>query len=101
MRVGIGQNTQEAKRLADEVSLAVIRYIKEKGIEDVAVVQSEFYGYSGDKPIIELAIPKMGQVVFGNMEPGEAVKLVEKYMVNTQEIAHFLVDNHGDRKKKH
>jgi len=43
----------------------------------------------------------MGKVVFGNIEPVEAVKLVEKYMVNTSEIAHFLVDNHGNSKKNH
>ena len=87
--------------MADEVSLAVIDYIRTNNIEDVAVVQSEFYGYSGDKPTIELAIPEMGQVVFGNVEPEEAIKLVEKYMINTEEIKHFLVDNHGNRKKNH
>jgi len=79
----------------------VIKYIRDNNIEDVVVVQNEFYGYSGDKPTIELAIPHMGKVVFGNIEPVEAVKLVEKYMVNTSEIAHFLVDNHGNRKKNH
>lgn len=83
------------------MSLAVIDYLRENEIQDVAVAQNEFYGYSGEKPTLELAIPQMGQVVFGNMEPGEAVKLVEKYMVNTGEIAHFLVDNHGNRKKNH
>ena len=83
------------------MSLAVIDYIRTNNIEDVAVVQSEFYGYSGDKPTIELAIPEMGQVVFGNVEPEEAIKLVEKYMINTEEIKHFLVDNHGNRKKNH
>ena len=83
------------------MSLAVIGYIKENNIEDVAVVQEGFYGYSGDEPTIELVIPHMGQVVFGNMEPEKAIKLVEKYMVNTSEIKHFLVDNHGTRKKNH
>ncbi len=83
------------------MAIEIVNYLKENGIEDVAVFQNEFYGYSSEKPTIELVIPKMGQVVFGKVEPEEAVKLVEKYMVNTEEISHFLVDNHGDRKKNH
>ena|GEM_PF-2147701 len=83
------------------MAIKIINYLKDNNIEDVAVFQNEFYGYSSEKPTIELVIPKMGQVIFGKVEPEEAVNLVEKYMVNTQEIAHFLVDNHGDRKKKH
>lgn len=101
VRVGIGHNTFKAKQLADETALAVIKYIKDNNIEDVAVVQNEFLGYSGDKPTLELSLPDMGKVIFGNIDPVEAVKLVEKYMVNTSEIAHFLVDNQGNRKKNH
>jgi len=101
VRVGIGHNTFKAKQQADEVALKIIEYVKENNIDDVAVVQNEFFGYSGDKPTLELSIPEMGKVVFGNIEPMEAVKLVEKYMVNTSEIADFLIDNHGNRKKNH
>lgn len=101
VKVGVGQNTLKAKQLADKVALKVIEYIKKNNIDDVAVIQTEFFGYSGDKPTLELSIPDMGKVVFGNIEEIEAITLVEKYMVNTSEIAHFLVDNQGDRKKNH
>lgn len=100
-KVGVGDNTLEAKRLADEVALYIIEYLKEKKIRDIVVVQSEFRGYEGEKPTLELMIPNMGQVVFGNMEPLEAIKLVEKYLVNTEEIAHFLIDNNGTKSKNH
>lgn len=100
-KVGVGSDTLIAKKLADEVALEIIRYLKVNNIEDIAVILSEFKGYSGDKPTLELMIPNMGQVVFGNIDPKESIKLVEKYLIKTDEIAHFLIDNNGTRKKNH
>ncbi len=99
VKIGVGSETKLAKELADEVALTVINFLKDKKIADVVVVQTEFHGYSGDKPTLELILPGMGQVVFGNVDSKEAIKLVEKYMINTEEIAKFLIDNHGDKRK--
>ncbi len=83
------------------MSSEVIDYLKKQEIEDVAVIQSEFYGYSGEQPTLEIIIPETGQVVFGNITPDEAIKLVQKYILNTEEIKDFLTDNDGNKKCDH
>lgn len=87
----------EAKKLADELGIAIIEKIKKDRIENVVVYQTEFYGYEGDKPTLEIIIPGKGQVVFGNIDIKGALEIVEKYLINTEEIEKFLVDNDGNR----
>lgn len=101
VKIGIGQPTPEAQKLADEVSISVIDYLKIHAIEDVAVIQSEFYGYSGNQPSLEIIIPKSGQIVFGNMTPDKAVKLVKEYILDAEKIKTILVDNDGNKKCDH
>lgn len=43
----------------------------------------------------------MGNVVFGNITPKEAVELVKKYVLDTEKIKGFLVDNDGNKKCNH
>jgi hypothetical protein len=101
IKIGIGQPTPEAKKLADEVSISIINYLKLHEIEDVAVIQSEFYGYSGSQPSLEIIIPKAGQVVFGNITPEIAIELTEKYILDTEKIKGFLINNDGNKKCDH
>ncbi len=97
IKVGIGSSSLSAKKLADELSIAIIEKIKKDEIKDVVVYQTEFYGYEGDKPSLEIIIPEKGQVVFGNMDIKGALEIVERYLINTEEIEKFLVDNDGNK----
>jgi hypothetical protein len=83
------------------VAIEIINHLKSCNVEDIAVIQTEFYGYSGEKPTLEIIIPKMGNVVFGNVTPQEAVELVQKYILDTEKIKDFLVDNDGNKKCNH
>lgn len=101
VRIGIGQPTPEAQKLADEVSISVIDYLKIHEVENVAVIQSEFYGYSGNQPSVEIIVPKAGQITFGNVTPDEAIKLVKEYILDTTKIKEILVNNDGNKKCDH
>lgn len=100
-KVCIGSNTDLAKKLADELAIAIVDLIKEKKYKDIVVYQSEFFAYSGDLPSLEIIIPEKGQVVFGNLDIKSGLELVEKYITNTEEIIEFLVDNDGNKKCNH
>jgi hypothetical protein len=98
---GISSRTLEAKKMADQLGIAIIDFVREKELKGVVVYQTEFFGYSGDLPSVEIIVPGKGQVVFGNVEVEEGKNIVEKYLLNTKEIAEFLVDNDGNKKCNH
>ncbi len=63
----------------------------------MVVYQTEFYGYEGDKPSLEIIIPGKGQVVFGNLDVQGALEILDRYLMNTEFIENFLVDNDGNK----
>lgn len=100
-KVGVSSEVAEASKLADQVGIAIIDYVRANKFEDVVVYRTDFKGYSGDLPSLSIVIPDRGEVVFGNVTIEEAVKLAEKYLNNTEEIVEFLVDNDGNKKCNH
>ena len=101
IKIGISSDTKAAKKLSEQLGIAIIEYIKEKDVKNVIVYQTKFYGYEGDMPSLEIVIPEKGSVVFGNVQVEAGLKLVEKYVINTHEIVEFLVDNDGTKKCNH
>lgn len=101
IKVGISSQNELARKLSDELGVAIIEYIKREKIENVIVYQTEFKGYEGDRPTLEIVIPEKGSVVFGNMVEEEALKIVKRYCINTEEIIEFLVDNNGTKNCNH
>ena len=101
IKIGISSDTKTAKKLSEQLGIAIIEYIKEKDVKNVIVYQTKFYGYEGDMPSLEIVIPEKGSVVFGNVKVEEGLKLIEKYVINTHEIVDFLVDNDGTKKCNH
>jgi hypothetical protein len=72
-----------------------------ENIENIALYKTEFLGYGGKFPSMEILIPNKGNVVFGNVDSKEAVKLVKKYLKDTSEIEGFLIDNDGTKQCDH
>jgi len=75
--------------------------IEIENIENIALYKTEFLGYGGKFPSLEIFIPNKGNIVFGNVDSKEAIKLVKKYLKNTSEIEEFLVDNDGTKQCDH
>lgn len=100
-KVGVSSETKEASKIADQVAIAIIEYVKANKFEDVVVYRTNFKGYEGDLPSLSIVIPEKGEVVFGNIDEEEGVKLAKKYLENTEEVLEFLVDNDGNKKCNH
>lgn len=101
VKVGLSSNNENAIKLTEQLGVAIIEYIKKLDIKNVIVYQREFFGYEGDEPTLEIVIPEKGAVVFGNMNIEKGLKLIDKYVINTNEIIDFLVDNDGTKKCNH
>jgi hypothetical protein len=97
VKVGISSDTLEAKKLADEVGISIVEMVKREKIENVCVYLSDFRGYEGDKPSLEIIVPNKGKVVFGNVDTVEAEKLVLTYLTDTEKLTSFMTDNDGNR----
>ncbi|MCK5780565.1 MAG: hypothetical protein KAH04_06065 [Psychrilyobacter sp.] len=85
----------------DIVIKTIVDLMEEKDIENIGLYKTEFFGYGGVFPSLEIEIPTKGKVIFGNVDSEEAKRLVEKYIVDTSEIEMFLTDNNGTKKCNH
>lgn len=92
---------EAAIKNADLVIKSIVDLIEMKDIENVALYKTEFLGYGGKFPSLEIIIPDMGNVVFGNVNSKEAIRLIKKYLKDTSEIEEFLVDNDGTKRCNH
>ena len=83
------------------MGIAIIEYIRNKNIKNTIVYQKEFLGYSGEEPSLEIIIPNRGAVVFGEVSVEKGLEIIEKYLINTEQIIEFLVNNNGIKKCNH
>lgn len=77
----------------DKVVKAIISYLDRENIEKIAIIKTEFKGYSGDNPSLEIVIPEKGQVIFGDVSPDEVIEILERYLLKNDEILKFLEKN--------
>lgn len=101
IKVGVSSKDEEAIKNADLVIKSIVDLIEMEDIENVALYKTEFLGYGGKFPSLEIIIPDMGNVVFGNVDSKEAIRLIKKYLKDTSEIEEFLVDNDGTKRCNH
>jgi len=97
IKIGVKVGSLKSKKLADEVAMAIIGFLKEEKIEGVAVYEKEFNGYSGDNPTMEILIHNSGNVIFGDMTPEKAVETASRYLKNLDEYKVFFTENDGSR----
>lgn len=97
VKVGISSDTLEAKKLADEVGLTIVEMVKREKIENVVVYLSDFRGYEGDKPSLEIIVPNKGKVVFGNVDVKEAERVVFNYLKDITKLEEFMTNNDGNK----
>ena len=101
VKVGVSSKDEIAIKNADLVIESIADLIEVENIENIALYKTEFLGYGGKFPSLEIIIPNKGTVVFGNVDSKEAIKLIKKYLKDTSEIEEFLVDNDGTKKCNH
>jgi len=101
IKVGVSSKDESAIKNADLVIKSIVDMIEVEDIENIALYKTEFLGYGGKFPSLEIIIPGKGNVVFGNTDSAEAIRLIKKYLKDTSEIEKFLVDNNGTKKCNH
>ncbi|WP_028856760.1 hypothetical protein [Psychrilyobacter atlanticus] len=99
--MGVSSKDETAIKNADLVIKSIVDMIETEDIENVALYKTEFLGYGGKLPSLEIIIPDKGNVVFGNVDSNEAIRLIKKYLKDTSEIEEFLVDNNGTKRCNH
>lgn len=101
VKIGLSSKDEIAIKNTDLVIKSIIDLIEVENIENIALYKTEFLGYGGKFPSMEILIPNKGNVVFGNVDSKEAVKLVKKYLKDTSKIEGFLIDNDGTKQCDH
>ena len=101
IKVGVPSKEKLALENTNLVIKAIIDLIEGEEIENISLYKTEFLGYGGVFPSLEIIIPNKGNVTFGNVEPQEAVRLIKKYLKDTAEIEYFLTDNDGTKECDH
>ena len=101
VKVGLSSKDEIAIKNTNLVIKSIVDLIEIEDIENIALYKTEFLGYGGKFPSLEIIIPNKGNIVFGNVDSKEAVKLVRKYLKDTSEIEEFLVDNNGTKQCDH
>jgi len=101
VKVGVSSKDETAIKNADLVIKSIADLIEIEDIENIALYKTEFLGYGGEFPNLEIIIPNKGSVNFGNVDSKEAIKLIKRYLKNTSEIEEFLVDNNGTKRCDH
>ena len=101
IKVGVPSKEKLALENTNLVIKAIIDLIEGEEIENISLYKTEFLGYGGVFPSLEIIIPNKGNVTFGNVEPKEAVRLIKKYLKDTTEIEYFLTDNDGTKECNH
>ena len=101
VKVGVSSKSDISIKNADLVIKSIIDLMEIEDIENVALYKTEFLGYGGEFPSLEIIVPNKGNVVFGNVDSKEAIELIKKYLKDTSEIEEFLVDNDGTKTCNH
>lgn len=66
---------------AKEILSYLADLIKEKGIENVVLMQSDCMGYCDVEPTIEVTFPGKEPVLYGNVDQIRAREIVEKHIL--------------------
>jgi NADP-reducing hydrogenase subunit HndB len=85
----IGMGTCGIAAGAKEVFDAFIEDLGAKGISDTTIKQTGCMGLCYSEPTVEVAVPGMPSVIYGNVDVATAHKIVDEHIVN-----HRLVSDH-------
>jgi len=76
---------------AKETLKAIVDAINEFGVDDIAVVQSGCMGLCDVEPTVEVSLMDEEPIVYGNVTPEQARRIVEKHLKNGEIVADLVV----------
>ena len=88
-QVIVGMGTCGIAAGAKETFNAIIDELDAKGISSVLVSQTGCMGLCHSEPTVEVIVPNMPVVIYGNVDAETGRKIVDNHIINKQ-----LIDNH-------
>ncbi len=76
---------------AKETLKAIVDAINEFGVDDIAVVQSGCMGLCDVEPTVEVSLMDEEPIVYGNVTPEQARRIVEKHLKNGEIVTDLVV----------
>ncbi len=88
VQVIVGMGTCGIAAGAKETFTALMDAITEKGLSNVLIRQTGCMGLCHSEPTVEVVVPGMPTVIYGNVDPATAKAVVEKHI-----LGHELIDD--------
>ncbi|MGE4584809.1 MAG: (2Fe-2S) ferredoxin domain-containing protein [Sphaerochaeta sp.] len=91
-RIVVGMGTCGIAAGAKPVLDAFLQILDEKHIENVSVTQTGCMGLCYVEPTIEVIVPGMPDVIYGNVDVATARKIVEQHIMAKQLVTDHMFD---------
>ena len=92
VQVIVGMGTCGIAAGAKDTFTALIDTITEKGLTNVLIRQTGCMGLCHSEPTVEVVVPGMPAVIYGNVDAATAKEIVEKHIVGKQLIDNKICD---------
>ena len=92
VQVVVGMGTCGIAAGAKETYTTLIDTLTEKGLTNVLVRQTGCMGLCHSEPTVEVVVPGMPAVIYGNVDAATAKEIVEKHIVGKQLIEGKILD---------
>ena len=76
---------------AKDTLRAVVDSLSEKGVEDISVIQSGCFGLCDVEPTIEVHLEGSDPIIYGNVTPGNAKRIVEQHVIGGKVVGDLIV----------
>ncbi|HNS67221.1 MAG TPA: (2Fe-2S) ferredoxin domain-containing protein [Mesotoga sp.] len=76
---------------AKDTLRAIVDSLDEKGIEDVAVVQSGCFGLCDVEPTIEVHLEGADPIIYGHVTPAQAKRIIDQHIVEGKVVGDLIV----------
>ena len=92
IQVIVGMGTCGIAAGAKDAFSALIDAINEKGLTNVLIRQTGCMGLCHSEPTVEVIMPEMPAIIYGNVDAATAKEIVEKHIVGHQLIDTKICD---------
>ncbi len=92
VQVIVGMGTCGIAAGAKDTFTALVNTISEKGLSNVLIRQTGCMGLCHSEPTVEVVVPGMPTVIYGNVDAATAKDVVEKHIIGRQLIDDKILD---------
>ena len=92
IQVVVGMGTCGIAAGAKDTFTTLINTLSEKGLTNVLVRQTGCMGLCHSEPTVEVVVPGMPTVIYGNVDAATAKEIVEKHILGKQLIEGKILD---------